>query len=36
MKMAWETKATLEASLSFGKMEGKVSLILEKPDTYEL
>ena len=33
MKMAWETRAILEASLSFGKMEGKVSLILEKLDT---
>ena len=32
MQMAWETKATLEASLSFGKLEGKVSLVLEKPD----
>ena len=30
---AWETKATLEANLSLGEMKGKVSLILEKPDS---
>ena len=33
MKMAWETNITLEASLSFGRMEGKASLILEKPES---
>ena len=32
MKMDWETNVTLDASLAFGKMEGKVSLILEKPE----
>ena len=30
--MAGETNITLEASLSFGMMEEKVSLILEKPE----
>ena len=33
MKMAWETNVTLETSLSFGRMKGKVSLILEKPES---
>ena len=32
MKMAWEVNVTLEASLAFSRMEGKVSLILEKPE----
>ena len=34
--MAWETNITLEASLAFGRMEGKMSLILEKPGTFKL
>ena len=33
MKMAWETKATLEASLLLREIEGKVSLIQKKPDS---
>ena len=37
MKMAWEANLTLEASLAFGRMEGKMFLILEKPEIcYEL
>ena len=29
--MAWESTVTLEDGLAFGRMGGKVSLILEKP-----
>ena len=37
MKMAWEGNITLEASLAFERMEGKVFVILEKPEIcYEL
>ena len=36
MEMAWVSTVTQEASLTFGRMGRKVSLILEKPGILKL